>query len=250
MIEEIYTKATKAIENIPKIYENGKSAGHDKGYNEGQQAQYDLFWDTIQNNGGKKYYKMTFVNFPPELYQPKYDFIHGQHGSAYLTFSEFKGTDIIKDNDCTLAYGDGLNHTFWNCPNLVNARTLTVTEVQPFNNTFNSCPKLEEVRFKGTIAKAISFQWSPLLSKASIIGDEATAEEIAAEKNIITLNGKSYYKGIFGALSDKVSSVTITFRKTAIDTAFETSVGAADGSTSSEWNTLVALKPNWTIALA
>lgn len=249
MIEEIYTKATKAIENIPKIYENGKSAGYSKGYREGEQAYYDFYWDTLQNNDGVQYYAGMFYNFPAELYQPKHDFIHKSYGSAYLMFHEFKGTDIIKDNNFTKAYGDGLNHTFWNCPNLVNARTLTVTEVQPFNNSFNACPKLEEVRFKGTIAYAISFQWSPLLSKASIIGDVATAEEIAAGKNIIALNGKSYYKGIFGALSDTTSNITITFKKETIDKAFETSIGANDGSTSNEWTTLVASKSNWTISL-
>lgn len=45
-------------------------------------------------------------------------------------------------------------------------------------------------------------------------------------------------------------TISITLSKTAVDTAFETSEGVADGSTSAEWLALVASRPNCTISLA
>ena len=51
-------------------------------------------------------------------------------------------------------------------------------------------------------------------------------------------------------LTDTASGKTITFSKTAVNKAFETSAGANDGSTSAEWLALVGTKPNWTISLA
>ena len=82
---------------------------------------------------------------------------------------------------------------------------------------------LTEVTFEGTIASSISFAWSPL-NRASILS-------------------------CFSVLSDTATGKTATFKQTAVDTAFETSQGAADGSTSPEWLALVDTKSNWTISL-
>lgn len=54
---------------------------------------------------------------------------------------------------------------------------------------------------------------------------------------------------IVNALSNNVKGCTVTFSKFAVDTAFETSTGAADGSTSFEWETGMMSKSNWTFSL-
>lgn len=54
---------------------------------------------------------------------------------------------------------------------------------------------------------------------------------------------------IINCLSTTTSGLTVTLSKTAVNNAFETSEGVADGSTSQEWLNLVATKTNWTISL-
>lgn len=95
-----------------------------------------------------------------------------------------------------------------------------------FDNAFSYIYGLERLIINGTIGQnGFNVQWSTLLDKASHIS-------------------------IMTALSTTTSGLTVTFSKTAVDKAFETSSGANDGSTSPEWLALVATRPNVTIALA
>lgn len=61
---------------------------------------------------------------------------------------------------------------------------------------------------------------------------------------------KASILSIFDCLADDVSDKAMLLSLDAVNTAFETSEGAADGSTSAEWTALVESKPNWTISLA
>jgi hypothetical protein len=102
---------------------------------------------------------------------------------------------------------------------------LLVDENTKHGGGFESLYGLKEVRFNGTIGQnGLNFQWSTKLSKASI-------------ESVIT------------ALSPNTSGLSVTLSKTAVNAAFETSVGAKDGSASAEWATLIATKQNWTINL-
>ena len=84
---------------------------------------------------------------------------------------------------------------------------------------------LREIRFAGKLAKNLSFgDYPKKLSKDSI-------------------------QNIMSCLSDDVTGKSLTIPVAAVNTAFETSSGAADGSTSTEWAELIATKPNWTISL-
>jgi hypothetical protein len=47
---------------------------------------------------------------------------------------------------------------------------------------------------------------------------------------------------VYDALSTTTTGKTVTFKKTAVDAAFETSKGAKDGSTSPEWLALKATR--------
>lgn len=90
---------------------------------------------------------------------------------------------------------------------------------------FQNAPNLREMRFKGSINTVMNMTRNTKLSKNSILS-------------------------LIPCLSDEITGKTLTLSKTAVDTAFETSEGAADGSTSTEWLELIATKPNWTISLA
>lgn len=91
------------------------------------------------------------------------------------------------------------------------------------SNFCTNCLALREIRFQGIIPQSLSFAYSPL-SKQSIISACI-------------------------CLSPTATGKTLELDITAVDTAFETAEGAADGSTSAEWMALVDSKPNWTISL-
>ena len=92
------------------------------------------------------------------------------------------------------------------------------------SSMFGSCRELVEVRFKGTMSYSMNIQYLIKLSKDSILS-------------------------LMACLSDEATGKTLTLSQTAVDTAFETSEGAADGSTSAEWTALVDAHTNWTISL-
>lgn len=94
--------------------------------------------------------------------------------------------------------------------------------VNTYTTTFR-INKLREIRFRGEILGSISFESAPL-SKASIVN-------------------------IFSCISKTASDITLTLSLGVVNTAFETSEGAADGSTSAEWLALVEAHSNWTISL-
>ena len=98
------------------------------------------------------------------------------------------------------------------------------TSANALSGIFEYCSALKFVKFKGTISTNISFNSSEWLEKECILN-------------------------VFSCLSDETSGLTATFHKRAVNRAFETSEGAADGSTSEEWLALVDTKPNWTISL-
>lgn len=101
---------------------------------------------------------------------------------------------------------------------------LDLSNAQQAETCFERCTALREVRFKGGIRCSLGIHYATKLSKASILS-------------------------AMGLLMDTLSGQTLTLSQTAVDTAFETSEGAADGSTSAEWLALVDAKPNWTISL-
>lgn len=114
-----------------------------------------------------------------------------------------------------------------------NLQALEVIDGEPINLTpagdsilyaFDACYLLREVHFKGTLSQSIRMRYSSNLSKDSI-------------------------NSLMACLSAEATGKTITLSQTAVNTAFETSEGAADGSTSAEWLALVEAHSNWTISL-
>lgn len=89
---------------------------------------------------------------------------------------------------------------------------------------FNYCNNLREVRFRGEIKKSLDVKYAEKLSKDSIIS-------------------------IISCLSNTTNGLSLTLSAKAVNTAFETSEGANDGSTSADWETLIAAHTNWTISL-
>lgn len=197
------TDLEKSIANVPKVFEAGR------------EAEYDDFWDVFQNKGNREMYSYAFFGdgWTDETYNPKYDIVSS--GNSYIYSNSFI-TDTKVVIDCATNPGNPnqtLQNAFKGAGHLKTIRKLIVMEKQSFANTFNACSALENITFEGEIGKSINFQYSPLLSKASI-------------ENIVSV------------LSADVTGQTLTLNQTAFDNAF----------TEEEWNALIADKGDWKFA--
>lgn len=249
----IEEKLTKIAEDMPKVYEAGVE--------EGKNSAYSDFWDAVQDKGNRTIYTRAFDNksWNNIVFKPKYD-MYPTEAQRMFYGSGIEGdfVEILDQLDVKLDFSNCTNianlfqnnggitrvgvidtssitgtaswvwgNVFYNCPKLVTIDKIIVTENSTsFNQMFNLCPSLINVTFEGVIAKnGLNLSWSTKLSRASI-------------------------ESIINTLSATTSGLSITLSKTAVNTAFETTEGLNDGSTSAEWLALIATKNNWTISLA
>lgn len=251
------------IEVIPKLQSKTATTGEivtaDDGYvglesvdttgvfEAGQKSEYDAFWDAYQLNGASKSYAYAFAgsSWTDSLFEPKYPIIptNATYMFAYTGIKnlDFEGLSFSQCSNFTFAFqwasverlgvvdmsqtGNSAS-TFYGCEKLTTIRVLRLRNDGSinFSNSFGECKKLETLLVEGVIGRnGFNVSWSPL-SKASLTS-------------------------IVNALSSTATGLTVTLRLAAVNTAFETSAGAADGSTSDEWTALIATKPNWTINL-
>lgn len=219
---------------------------YDEVYAAGRKAEYDAFWDLYQENGKRYHYMGGFSGkgWNDKTFYPKYDI---KPSYAVINCFLYCGvTDLearLQECGVVLDISDNINYStvfenttltvipellinkgantvtgmFRGCKSLHTIRKIKLQE--GFNihmpDAFTNCTALENIVFEGVIPKNITFQWSTLLSKASIIS-------------------------IINALSTTATGQTATFSQTAVNNAFSTE----------EWDALIATRSNWTIALA
>lgn len=236
----IADKLQTIAENVPKVYEAGK------------QAEYDAFWDEAQKNGTRTDYNFAFSAdmWTKENFKPKYPI---RPTIAYNTFAymgqyltslsatrrlDFRDLCVLDVSLCTesqnmffankqvVALGvmdfrsmNEVNRVFNAAENLEIVEKIILKDdgAQSFTSVFYNCKSLATIAIEGIIGKSFDIGWSPL-----------TKDSISS---------------VINALSTAASGQTATFSKTAVNNAF------TGGSTGSEWQTLIATKPNWTISL-
>lgn len=216
-------------------------------YEAGKKAEYDAFWDAYQENGNRQMYSYAFsgMGWNAETFKPKYVIKPGSGNFAYGLFALFNygnpnldfrnyahlldlsnvtiGTYMFQDArfdfiDLDLSKFTSLQSAFsegWSSGKKTTI-TLKVSEkCTSFNACFSYCTALTNLTFKdgSVIAVTLNLQHSPL-TKESIIS-------------------------VVNALSQNVTSQTVTFKKSAKEAAF----------TDDEWSELIATKPNWTFSL-
>lgn len=278
-------KLKKIAENAPKVFEagyqkgledaggdggdggsyaDGYNAGHTDGYGigyergeaQGKQAEYDRFWDAYQDNGNRTNYRRAFGGrgWSDETFKPKYDIRPVNASDLFGDSLIVNLFEILEQNGVVLDFSNAttMTYVFGNAPikrlGVMDLRAATnITSVfssmtslvtidsviikddgsQAFgDSSFQACPSIENLTIQGTNGKSgLNLRWSTKLSKASIT-------------NVINV------------LSTTSTGQSVTLSKTAVNKAFETSVGANDGATSAEWLALVATRSNWTISLA
>lgn len=188
-------------------------------YEAGKNNERLKLWNVLQNNGEPRIFQYAFAYvWTDEIYNPIYDLEGPRFNNTFF------GSKITDTKVSIKPTNDEMQGTFGSSSIEV-VRKLILNENIKYSIIFNNCSNLRELTIEGTIGQnGFSVEHSTLLSKDSITS-------------------------IINALSTTTSNLTITLSKTAVNNAFETSSGAGDGSTSEEWNTLIATKSNWSISL-
>lgn len=228
------------------------------GTDTGGKSFYDEFWDIIQNNGKRTNYSYAFAyqGWGDTTFKPKYDIKPVDSCSGL-----FRSVSSITDLEAALERAGVVLDTS-QATNLNNA----------FNANFTILPTIDLTKCVGTSASNITLRDRVHTIRKLIVAPQtfpppATFSGAKKLVNIIvegtisldnylpdlspcTLLSKDSIKSIINALEYvDGTSATIRLSLTAINNAFETSEGAADGRTSTEWLALIATKPNWTISL-
>lgn len=239
----------------------GYNEGFEAGKTEGKQDEYDAFWNAFQSDKGNPHnYQYTFCNYGwnDETFKPKYDIVFGLGFTGTNTFWGCKVTNIAESLErrglkmdttlcgyCTSMFqgtstkrlpelnfthamdynGSGLQNTFLN--SLVETiDKIIVPEGLKYSSTFQGCANLKNIVFEGVIGENINFQWSTLLTRASI-------------------------ESILNALSDTATGKTLTLSNDAVYEAF--ALRDDDGNKlpylEGIWAEYIYIKSNWTITL-
>ena len=260
-IEEVFNAGAQEICDVvnPKIVEeterlnnNVSGAAYDRAFEAGRKAEYDAFWDgQLEGTTSSLVGYFSGRGWNAKTFKPNQSlhcsgniinmfYCNGYNGDLVdifesrgleITFknivsanSAFNNTFFTRVPVIEFASGVSIASTFSNSYDLETIDGIVIDQTNTFSNAFTLCLKLMNITIMGTIGNnGFNVTWSPL-SKLSLIS-------------------------IINALSTTTTGLTVTLRLSAVNTAFETSPGAADGSTSDEWLALAATKPNWTISL-
>ena len=251
-LKEFSANSVVLAEKQQRVYDAGVAegraqGGYTEGFDAGRQAEYDAFWDVLQNYGSRTNYRYAFEGWGAEYIRSKYKVIPTS----------------------------GVYNMFYDNPNLkkVEAAYFDLSQVpysgnaQTFSYFLGGCPKLEEIEDIGLVPNqsyTYFAAWDYALKKVACIRLNAdtnvefmlygcTALEDVTIEGEIGKGGINLYQSknlkhdsivsFINALSNNTSGLAITFSAEAVNNAFE------GGSTGSEWLDLLATKSNWTISL-
>lgn len=228
----IANKLTKIAENVPKVYEAG------------QKSEYDRFWDAYQNNGNRTSYSYAFAGtgWNDANLNPKHPIVcSGGLSYMFRDSSATYGDKIFEIDISQVSSGSGifynsrikrigvldtrslsdLNTMFQYNSNLTSIEKIILKDdgSQKFTATFSSCPKIEEIRFEGTIGKSLDIHWSTKLSAES-------------------------YENIFKCMTVTVSGQTLTVPKSTAEATYNAKYGS--GKWASRVNGIKAL--GWAVS--
>ena len=241
----------KIVDNSIAIYNKGVEDGEALG----RKTEYDTFWDGYQENGNRIDYRYAFagIGWTEKTLLPKYEIKptyvsggmfyccgivdlkkHIEDNNIIIDLSKatnleslFRGSDVETFGVIDTRGCSGIAYILYGCPNLKSIDKVILKDdgSQEVGYFATNCHKLENITIEGVIGKTgFTVQQSTKLSKNSWIS-------------------------IINALSSTTSGLSITGSLASVKKAFETSAGANDGNTSTEWKALTDTKTNWTISL-
>ena len=165
-------------------------------YDAGKLAEWSEFWDEFQNNGSRVLYTSAFkTGWNDKIFSPKYDICPTnleqtfQYTSIINLIDDLEKHNVKLDtSNCTNFYqafrssmithyptidmskAANTAYAFGSGANVVKIEKLILSKSTPFNNTFQSARKLEEITIEGTIGQnGFSVQWSDKLTHDSLL---------------------------------------------------------------------------------
>lgn len=224
------------------------------GVEQGRKAEYNAFWDVFQKNGERTDYGHAFRSsaWNNHNFKPKYS-MNVARKPEYM-FSECGVSGdleaLLQSLGVELDFSGATEFSFTfykSC--FTRIGTVDCSNATRIYNLFNysgNLKTIDEVILPDAVSPLSSFSGLKALENLKITGNITGAFDI---KEALLLS-KSSITSVVNALAASTSGLTATFSLAAVNNAFETSQGAADGSASEEWLSLVATKPSWTISLA
>ena len=227
------------------------------GEDTGGEGFWGEFWDAYQQNGNRTDYSVGFGGrgWTSKNFKPKYNIIPS---TAYMIFRENAASidlvDFCNTHGIIIDFSKAtvVNYAFYDSA-FTHLGVLDFSSIKRANNLtgafqFSKAKTVDLIKLQATEG-----------TYANVFSDWGYAENITIEGSIncdgvnfkaSTKLTKASITSIISALSTTTSGLAVTLSKTAVNTAFETSVGANNGSTSEQWLNLIATKSNWTISLA
>lgn len=143
---------------------------------------------------------------------------------AEFMFNKCKALEFVGALNTYPGINIYFNHMFSECSSLKVIAGIDITNARDFYMMFNGCSELKILILNGKIKlPGLDLSYCPKLAKESIIS-------------------------VMNACVTDVW-LHVTFSLNAVNSAFETTVGANDGSMSNEWKKLKATRSNVTVAL-
>lgn len=253
------TPSSAFPEKIEEVYEKGYEKGktesdYNTAFEEGKLAERKAFWDNYLDNGNRtdfdqaisgkgwtiEVFKPNHDMFPTTAYMMfrksdmkidlveylkkmgvKLDFSNCKNHLYIFSFSSFTRVGVVDFSKSTAS--TACDNAFGYCHELVTIDKIILrkgTNAMFASASFTNCDNLVNVIFDGELeSNGLNLQWSTKLSKASWVN-------------------------IVGCYSTTISGLSMTGSLASVNSAFETSEGANDGSKSAEWLNLIATRPN------
>ena len=223
----------------------------------GMQTEYDRFWDAYQEYGKRINYYQAFgfgdsasrSPWTNQNFKPKYP-IKPSYVNNMCTNFGYRG-DITEAAEFDFSNAWALYGAFVNCPWITRIGTIDCRAMsEGGGGIINSCAALETVdkfifKSDGT-QKMSSLSFASCTSLKNIIFEGKVNFDVNFKDSPLT---KESITSVINTLYEGSTGKTLTLKLSAVNTAFETSAGAGDGSTSAEFAALVATKTNWTITM-
>lgn len=161
-VEQIPDKIDEIFEvTNEQSFQFGYEAGYEQGKTDGEQYEYDAFWDAFQQNGNRDNYQNAFWAWDGAAFKPKY-------AITGLLLQAFQNSAITEVKVPIVSGNSSCQNLFYKCANLVSVESIDITGATSTQNMFYSCFALEEIRFEGRIPIGVGFPHSNLLSAESV----------------------------------------------------------------------------------
>lgn len=201
----------------------------------GGDNHYDAFWNAFQANGTRTDYQHAFRSgWTNDIFNPKYPL------RPTNATSMFAATTITKHIDVDTSACTELTNMFSGANGPTSIGTIDTRSATTLNQTFafmGSVNTIEKLILKDDGSQTFSEQCFAWDGKLTNIVIEGTIGNTVSFIGCYSLS-KASATSIINALSSTASGKKLSIQS-SVKTRF----------TSTEWNNLVATKPNWTISL-